>query len=176
MLKRTMTYTDYNGNQVTDDFYFNLTKAEIIEMELSTDKAAGLEATINKLREEHNGKEIMDLFKKILRKSIGRKSVDGKRFIKNAASRLQELKKTSAEIQEKEEKKKARLLKRKQAREAAKAEKEAAKAKTKKTSSSTSKSSAAKKATDKKQVEEKPVSSENKTVKEKKTSSKKKES
>jgi hypothetical protein len=99
-----------------------------------------------------------------------------KRFIKNAASRLQELKKTSAEIQEKEEKKKARLLKRKQAREAAKAEKEAAKAKTKKTSSSTSKSSAAKKATDKKQAEEKPVSSENKTVKEKKTSSKKKES
>lgn len=83
MLKKTMTYTDYNGNQVTDDFYFNLTKAEIIELELSTDKAAGLEATINKLREELNGREIMDLFKRIIRKSIGRKSADGKRFIKN---------------------------------------------------------------------------------------------
>lgn len=83
MLKKTMTYQDYNGNQVTDDFYFNLTKAEIIELELSTDKAAGLEATINKLREELNGEEIMALFKKIIRKSIGRKSADGKRFIKN---------------------------------------------------------------------------------------------
>lgn len=83
MLKRTFTYTDYNGNQVTDDYYFNLNKAEIIEMELSTDKAAGLEATINKLREELNGKEIVDLFKRIIRKSIGRKSTDGKRFIKN---------------------------------------------------------------------------------------------
>ena len=83
MLKQTRTYTDYNGNEVTEDFYFNLTKAEIIELELSTDKAAGLEATIKKLQEELNGKEIMDLFKKIIRKSIGKKSVDGKRFIKN---------------------------------------------------------------------------------------------
>lgn len=83
MLKKTMTYTDYNGNQVTDDFYFNLTKAELIELEISTDKAAGLEATINKLQEELNGAEIMALFKKIIRKAIGKKSVDGKRFIKN---------------------------------------------------------------------------------------------
>ena len=83
MLTKTMTYTDYNGNQVTDDFYFNLTKAELIELEISTDKAAGLEATINKLQEELNGAEIMALFKKIIRKAIGKKSVDGKRFIKN---------------------------------------------------------------------------------------------
>ena len=83
MLKKTMTYTDYNGNQVTDDFYFNLTKAELIELEISTDKAAGLEATINKLQEELDGAEIMALFKKIIRKSIGKKSIDGKRFIKN---------------------------------------------------------------------------------------------
>lgn len=83
MLKKTMTYTDYNGNQVTDDFYFNLTKAELIELEISTDKAAGLEATINKLKDELNGAEIMALFKRIIRKAIGKKSVDGKRFIKN---------------------------------------------------------------------------------------------
>lgn len=99
-----------------------------------------------------------------------------KRFIKNAASRLQELKKTSAEIQEKEDKKKARLLKRKQAREAAKAEKEAAKAKTKKSTNSKSKTATEKKVSEEKQVTKKTVSSENKTGKEKKTSSKKKES
>lgn len=83
MLELKKKYMNYNGEEVEDTFYFNLTKAEIIELELSTDKASGLEATIKKLQEDLNGKEIMDLFKKIIRKSIGKKSVDGKRFIKN---------------------------------------------------------------------------------------------
>ena len=83
MLELKKKYMNYNGEEVEDTFYFNLTKAEIIELELSTDKASGLEATIKKLQEDLNGKEIMELFKKIIRKSIGKKSVDGKRFIKN---------------------------------------------------------------------------------------------
>ena len=83
MLKKTMTYTDFDGNQVTEDFYFNLTKAELLEMEMATDKVVGLEATINKLQEERDGKKIMELFKNIIRKAIGKKSADGRRFIKN---------------------------------------------------------------------------------------------
>ena len=36
MLKKTITYTDYNDNERTEDFYFNFSKAELTEMELST--------------------------------------------------------------------------------------------------------------------------------------------
>ena len=82
------------------------------------------------------------------RKSLSAHDDFRKRFIKNAANRLQELKKTSAEIQEKEEKKKQRLLKRKQAREAAKAEKETFK--TKKTAAATKKTTTKKTTTGKK--------------------------
>ena len=83
MLKKTITYTDYDGNEVTEDFYFNLTEAEILEIEMSTDKAVGLEATLKMLEAERDGKKIMELFKNIMRKSIGKKSADGRRFIKN---------------------------------------------------------------------------------------------
>lgn len=83
MLKRTFNYTDYNGNPVTEDYYFNLTRAEILEIEMSTDKAVGLEAMILELEAERNGKKIMELFKQIIRMSIGKKSADGRRFIKN---------------------------------------------------------------------------------------------
>lgn len=83
MLKKTMTYKDYDGNEVTEDFYFNLSKAELLELEISTDKVAGIEATVNRLKDERNGAEIIKMFKDIIRKSIGKKSADGRRFIKN---------------------------------------------------------------------------------------------
>lgn len=83
MLKKTMTYTDYDGNQVTEDFYFNLTKAELLELEMSTDKVVGIENTVRRLQEERDGKKIMAMFKDIIRKAIGRKSADGRRFIKS---------------------------------------------------------------------------------------------
>ncbi len=81
MLKRTITYEDFNGNQRTEDLYFNLTKAELMEMELSAD--GGLEATINKIISAQNGKEIMELFKEIVLKAYGEKSLDGKTFDKS---------------------------------------------------------------------------------------------
>ena len=83
MLKKTITYVDYDGNEVTDDFYFNLTQAEILRAEMNTDKAIGLEATIEALKEEKNSQKIMEMFEKFIRMSIGKKSPDGKRFIKN---------------------------------------------------------------------------------------------
>ena len=81
MLKKTITYTDYDGVQRTEDFYFNLSKAEIAEMELST--ADGLDKTINRIVAEQDGARIIALFKDLVLKSYGKKSDDGRRFIKN---------------------------------------------------------------------------------------------
>lgn len=81
MLKKTITYNDYDGNERTEDFYFNLTKAEILEMDLSA--SGGLEKLIQKIIAEKNGEQIVKMFKEIILKSFGEKSLDGKRFIKN---------------------------------------------------------------------------------------------
>ena len=80
MLKKTMTYIDYDGNQRTEDFYFNLSKAEVAEMEMST--AGGLDKMINRIIAEQDGKRIIELFKDLVLKAYGKKSDDGKRFIK----------------------------------------------------------------------------------------------
>ena len=81
MLKKTVTYTDYNGVERTEDFYFNLTKAELTEMELSTE--GGLEAMIRKIVAEKNAPAIIKIFKELVLKAYGEKSPDGRRFIKN---------------------------------------------------------------------------------------------
>ena len=81
MLKKTIKYTDYDGNEREEDFYFNLSKAEITEMELS--KEGGMSEYIKKISATQNGPELIKLFKDIIIKSYGEKSLDGKRFIKN---------------------------------------------------------------------------------------------
>lgn len=81
MLKKTITYTDYNGNERTEDFYFNLTKAEISEMELSVN--GGMTEWIQQIINTSDSAEIVKIFKKIILASYGEKSVDGKRFIKS---------------------------------------------------------------------------------------------
>ena len=81
MLKKTIKYTDYDGNEREEDFQFNLSKAEITEMELS--KEGRMSEYIKKISATHNGPELIKLFKDIIIKSYGEKSLDGKRFIKN---------------------------------------------------------------------------------------------
>ena len=81
MLKKTITYTDYNGLECKEDFYFNLTQAEIMEMELTTE--GGLAETITKIVDAKNVTEIIRIFKSLILKSYGVKSPDGKRFIKS---------------------------------------------------------------------------------------------
>lgn len=81
MLKKTITYTDYDNNERTEDFYFNLSKAEVIEMQLS--EAGGLDQQIQKLISTQDTKRIVDIFKKLILKAYGEKSPDGKRFIKS---------------------------------------------------------------------------------------------
>ena len=80
MLKKSITYTDYNGEKQTDECYFNLSKAELIEMEMS--EKGGFEKYIAKLIEEKDQKNIYNLFKEIILMSYGQKSADGKTFIK----------------------------------------------------------------------------------------------
>lgn len=81
MLKRTITYPDYNGGSRTEDFYFNLTQAEITEMELSVD--GGLIEMITRIVAAQDGKQIIATFKDIILRAYGEKSPDGKRFIKS---------------------------------------------------------------------------------------------
>lgn len=81
MLKKTITYTDYNGNERTEDFYFNLSKAEVMEMEMST--TGGMAEMIQKIVSAQDAPAIIKIFKEIILKSYGEKSPDGKRFIKS---------------------------------------------------------------------------------------------
>lgn len=81
MIKKTITYTDYNGVERTEDFYFNLTKAELIDWQYSVD--GGLYEILDKITKSADAAKIIDYFKEILLRSYGEKSDDGKRFIKS---------------------------------------------------------------------------------------------
>ena len=81
MLKKTITYKDYNGVERTEDFMFNLTKAEILEMQLTKD--GGMDAAIKKIVDAKDAPEIMKIFKDLILKSYGIVSDDGRRFIKS---------------------------------------------------------------------------------------------
>lgn len=81
MLKKTITYTDYNGVERTEDFYFNLSEAELMEMEMSTE--GGMEAYLNKIVSTQDKPSLIKLFKEIILKSYGEKSLDGKHFDKS---------------------------------------------------------------------------------------------
>ena len=81
MIKETRTYVDYDGVERTEDFYFALSKAELAEMELSTD--GGFEKLITKIVNSKDNRKIVETFKDILLKSYGEKSDDGRRFIKS---------------------------------------------------------------------------------------------
>lgn len=81
MLKKTITYTDYNGVERKEDFYFNLSKAEVMEMELST--TGGLAEMIKRIVAAQDQPAIIKVFKDLILKAYGEKSPDGKRFIKS---------------------------------------------------------------------------------------------
>lgn len=81
MYKKTITYPDYNGEEIKEDFYFNLTKAEILEMQL--EKEGGLAEKIQAIVDSKNVPELIKIFKELILRSYGKKSDDGKRFIKS---------------------------------------------------------------------------------------------
>lgn len=81
MLKKTITYTDFNGNKRTEDFWFNLTKTELTEWELTSE--GGLGNMIEKITKSNDNKQIIELFKTVVLKAYGEKSEDGRRFVKS---------------------------------------------------------------------------------------------
>ena len=87
MVKKTITYTDYNGVERTEDFYFNLTKAELMEMQLSME--GGMRAYIQRIMAAKSQLALVNLFKQILLLSYGKKSDDGRLFLKNDTIRAE---------------------------------------------------------------------------------------
>ena len=81
MLKKTIKYTDYDDNERTEDFYFNLSKAEVAEMEMTSE--GGFAKMLHKIVNTNDSKRLIEIFKDLILKSYGEKSLDGKRFIKN---------------------------------------------------------------------------------------------
>ncbi len=87
MLKKTIKYTDFDGNERTEDFYFNITKAEALEIEMATD--GGLTKQLETVVLEKDASKILSIFKNIILKAYGEKSPDGKKFIKTQELRNQ---------------------------------------------------------------------------------------
>ena len=82
MYVKTITYNDFLGNERTEDFYFNLTEAEIIEW-LSTNEEYTLDKVIDDMRKKMNVKGILDASKELIYKAYGELSLDGRRYIKS---------------------------------------------------------------------------------------------
>ncbi len=80
MIKKTVTYNDFDGKERTEDFYFNLTETELAELELS--HAGGLKKAIEKIIAAQDSNALIKIFKDIVILSYGEKSPDGRRFIK----------------------------------------------------------------------------------------------
>ena len=80
MITKTIKYTDYNGVEREENFWFNLSKAEVMEMQMGT--TGGMEETIRKIIETQDMPSLIKIFKDLILKAYGEKSADGKRFVK----------------------------------------------------------------------------------------------
>jgi len=80
MLKKSITYEDYNSVERTEDFYFNLTKAEIFEMEMGTE--GGLVEQLQAVVAAKKQHEVIKFFKSVVLKAYGKRSADGRLFLK----------------------------------------------------------------------------------------------
>ena len=87
MLKKLITYEDYNGQTQTEPFYFNLDEAELVELEVSSPE--GFVAKLHKVIASDDHKQIIDTFKQIILMAYGKKSEDGRRFIKSEELRIE---------------------------------------------------------------------------------------
>lgn len=82
MLKKTINYTDYDGNDRSEDYFFNLNKSEVIKW-LTTTGDYTLDKVMERLANERNGKKIMEIFEDLIKRSYGKKSLDGRKFEKS---------------------------------------------------------------------------------------------
>lgn len=81
MVTETRTYLDFDGNERTEDFYFNLTPAEMYEMQYS--KSGGLATLLEKISKENDQTKIVEFFKQLVLKAYGVKSLDGRVLLKD---------------------------------------------------------------------------------------------
>lgn len=81
MIAKTFTYEDYNGQTRKDTWHFNLSKAELMKMELGA--WGGLDAMLKRLMREEKPDKIVEMFESIILGAVGEKSPDGRKFIKN---------------------------------------------------------------------------------------------
>lgn len=81
MLKKTITYKDFNGEQQTEEFHFHLSAEKLLELEATL--PGGFEKHVERILESQDGAQILELFKRLITSSIGRVSEDGKRFVQN---------------------------------------------------------------------------------------------
>lgn len=81
MLKKVIEYTDYNGNVRKETFYFNMSKAELIEQEMSVN--GGYSEMVQRITEAQDMPTLMKLIRELVLSAYGEKSADGKRFIKS---------------------------------------------------------------------------------------------
>lgn len=81
MLKKSITYTNFNNEEVTEDFFFHLSKAELVELELSQE--GGLKKWLEEIVAAQDAPTLIAEFKRIILISYGKKSSDGRQFIKN---------------------------------------------------------------------------------------------
>ena len=88
MIYRDITYTDYNGNERTDRFYFNLSRAELLRMQF-TENGEGLEKKLQNIIKSNNNELIWKTFEEIVYNAVGIKSVDGKQFDKSVNAKKQ---------------------------------------------------------------------------------------
>lgn len=81
MLKRDVTYEDFDGETCTEAFYFNLSKSELIELEVGYKE--GLQEALQRIIKTNDRKQLIEEFKRIILRAFGVKSDDGKRFVKS---------------------------------------------------------------------------------------------
>jgi hypothetical protein len=84
MLTQTITYPDFNGNERTDTFYFNISRAELAELELINEQQGGFDAYIQRIIADRDGRQLVNTFKEIIAMSYGEKAPDGRGFLKSA--------------------------------------------------------------------------------------------
>ena len=82
MLKKRITFTDYDGNERSEEFYFNLNEMELTKMNLNAD-GGSLDKILQKIIDTKDIKEVIKLFEMIILTAYGEKSMDGRTFIKN---------------------------------------------------------------------------------------------
>jgi len=85
MLPKEITYTDFNGEEKKETFYFNLTESEIARMHLGT--SVGLDVMLQRIVEADDRQKILDTFEEIILMSYGERSIDGKYFKKEDSIR-----------------------------------------------------------------------------------------